>query len=118
MQQVEAKRLRPRFVTLRERIEALMDVTNVAESGFKDIEVGAWFGIVAPAATSRDVIERINGDISRVLKPSEILDEFAVHFLDPPGGTPDQFADQFSAHLRSEMAKHAKVVKEAGIKVD
>ena len=112
--QVDAKRIRPLVITWRERIDKLKDVPTVAESGYGEFEVGAWFGFVAPAATPKDVVAKINADMNRVMKLPDIQEKFAAQFLYPLGGTPEQFA----AHMRSEMARYAKVVKDAGIKVD
>ena len=114
MTQIDAKRLRPLVVTSRERIEPLKDVPTVAESGYRDYDLAAWFGFIAPAGTPKDVIARINADVNRVLKMPEVRDKFIAQGLFPLGGTPEEMG----VHIRSEMTKYAKVVKEAGIKVD
>jgi tripartite-type tricarboxylate transporter receptor subunit TctC len=113
-QQIEAGKIRPLAVSSRERVDALKDVPTIAESGFRDFEAIAWFGLVAPGATPREVIGRINTEALRALKLPDVREKIIAQGMYPVGNAPEQFA----AHIRSEMAKYAKVVKEAGIKAD
>jgi tripartite-type tricarboxylate transporter receptor subunit TctC len=70
-----------------------------------------WFGVLAPAATARDIVARLHSDVLRTLQSAEIKDRFASDGADPVGSTPEEFA----AFLRAETAKWSKVVKNAGI---
>ena len=108
---VQAGRLRPIAVTGAARVAQLPDVPTVREAGVPDYEVTSWQGVCAPAATPAALLDRMNADINGVLRIPEIrarLDELVM--VGPPT-TRDEF-DQF---IRAEIARWARVVKEAGI---
>ena len=69
---------------------------------------------VVPAGTPPDVVAKINAELARVLKLQDVHDKLTQQGLYPVGSS----AEQFGAHIRSEMARYAKVVKEAGIRAD
>ena len=110
---VQAGRLRAVAVTTPARIRQAPDVPTIAETvpGF---EVLAWFGVVAPAATPRDVVLKLNAEINKMLAQPDVRERFLVGAVDPVGGPPEQFGE----HIRSEVAKWAKVVKATGARVD
>ena len=85
------------------------DVPTVAESGLPGFEVTGWFGWLAPAQTPAAVVDRLNREANRVLP--ELRDRYAERGTETVGGTPAQFG----AFIKSEVAKWARVVKEAGI---
>jgi tripartite-type tricarboxylate transporter receptor subunit TctC len=113
-QQVAAGKIRAVAVTARERLDMLKDVPTVAESGFADFEAVATFGLIATGGSPPAAIARLNAEVNNALKAPEVRDKLIAQGLYPAASTPEQFG----AHLRSEMAKYAKVIKEAGIKVD
>ena len=113
-QQVASGKIRALAVTTRERIDPLKDVPTVAESGFPDFEAVATFGIVATGGSPPAAIARLNAEVNNALKAPDVRDKLIAQGLYPAPSTPEQFG----AHLRAEMAKYAKVIKEAGIKVD
>jgi len=71
-------------------------------------------GVVAPAATPRELVRRISADIARAVKSSDLTDRMKQQGMEPVGSTPEQF----DALIRSEIEKWAKVVKLSGAKVD
>ena len=83
-----------------------------AESGLAGFEVIGFFGVLAPAATPRDVIARLNGEINKVLGRPDLREKFASQALDPVTRTPEQFTD----YIKAEAGKWGKLIQEAGIK--
>jgi tripartite-type tricarboxylate transporter receptor subunit TctC len=113
-QQVLSGKIRAIAVTSRERMDPLKDVPTVSESGFPDFEAAAWFGLVATGGSPPAAIARLNAEANKALKAPDVRDKLIAQGMYPVGTTPEQFG----AHIRAEMAKYAKVIKEAGIKVD
>jgi tripartite-type tricarboxylate transporter receptor subunit TctC len=113
-QQVSSGKIRALAVTTRERIDPLKDVPTVAESGFPDFEAVATFGLVATGGSPPAAIARLNAEVNNALNAPDVRDKLVAQGLYPAGST----AEQFGAHLRTEMAKYARVIKESGIKVD
>jgi tripartite-type tricarboxylate transporter receptor subunit TctC len=113
-QQVSSGKIRAIAVTSRERMDTLKDVPTVSESGFGDFEAAAWFGLVATGGSPPAAIARLNAEANKALKAPDVREKLVAQGMFPVGTT----AEQFAAHIRSEMARYAKVIKEAGIKVD
>ena len=95
------------------RTPVLPDVPTVGET-LKGYEVVNWFGIVAPAATPRDVIARLHTEIVKVLRMPDIKERLSAQGADPVGSSPEEFG----AFMKSESAKWARVIKEANIRAD
>jgi len=112
--QIKGGKLRAVAVTSTTRAAALPDVPTVAESGLPGFESSSWFGILAPAATPKDIIAKINTDVQKWLSTPEAKEKLLGQGAIAAGGSPDDFAK----HIQAETAKWAKVVKESGAKVD
>ena len=112
--QVQAGRLRALAVTGAGRSPAAPELPNIAEAGLPGYEVTNWIGIFAPAGTPREIIHKLNGEILRVMQAPEIRTRLTNEGAKFTPMTPDEFA----AFVKSEVAKWAKVVKDAGIRVD
>jgi tripartite-type tricarboxylate transporter receptor subunit TctC len=110
---IKAGKLRAIAVTSTTRAAALPDTPAVADTvpGF---EASSWFGILAPAGTPREIVAKINGEISKWLASPDAKEKLAAQGANVAGGTPEDFAK----HIQTETAKWAKVVKESGAKVD
>ena len=104
-------KLRALGVTSLKRMPALPDVPTIDESGVKGYESLSWSGIVAPAATPKPVIAKLNAAIERVLAMPDVKKKFADLGVDPVGGPPEAFA----RHIRAESEKWGRVVKSANI---
>ena len=109
---VKDGKLRALAATSLQRSPALPDMPTVAESGLAGFEVIGFFGVLAPAATPRDVVARLNGEINKVLGRPDLREKFASQALDPVTRTPEQFTD----YIKSEAGKWGKLIQEAGIK--
>jgi tripartite-type tricarboxylate transporter receptor subunit TctC len=112
---VRAGKLRALAVTSEKRIPSLPDVPTMIEAGMPGFEATAWFGVLAPAGTPKPIVERLNGEINRILKSPEILKRISQQGSALiVGGTPEHFA-QF---IRDEIDKWAKVVRVSGAKAN
>lgn len=111
---VKAGKLRALAMTGAKRSPAIPDIPTVAEAGVRDYEAGSWYGIVAPAGTPRPIIDRLNKEIVGATRSREIHDRLANEAVIPVGSSPDGF----SAHIKKELARAARVVKESGAKFD
>ena len=112
--QVKAGKLRALAITSTTRHQMVPDVPTVAEAGVPGYEVGVWFGIVAPAGTPPAVLAKLNGELNRMLAMPDVKQKFADQGVDPVGGPPERFAE----HIRVQIEKWSKVVKESGAKVE
>jgi tripartite-type tricarboxylate transporter receptor subunit TctC len=111
---IRAGRVKSFGVTTSTRSQSAPDLPTVAEQGYPGFDTSAWFGLVAPAAVPDPIVVRLNTDLVRALSSSEIRKSFSAQGIEPIPGTPEEFG----AHIRSEIAKYAKVIKEAKIRVD
>jgi tripartite-type tricarboxylate transporter receptor subunit TctC len=112
--QVKAGRIRALAVTTAKRSSLLPEVPTVAEAGLPGYEAGNWFGIFAPAGTSQAVVDKLNGAINAAMTSPQMKERLQSQGADPLSGTPQQLADL----VKSELAKYAKIVKAANIKVE
>ena len=111
---IKSGRLKPLAVSSATRSRALPDLPTVAESGVPGFDVTVWFAVLAPAATPRDIVNRLNGEIIKAIKTPDMRERLAQQGAEPVGNTSDEFA----AVIKRDLAKWAKVVKDAGIKLD
>jgi tripartite-type tricarboxylate transporter receptor subunit TctC len=96
------------------RSPVLPDVPTIAESGIPSFEAVGWFGMVAPAATPREIIARLNGEIVRLLALSDVRERISGLGAEIVTTSPEEF-DQFN---RTQISKWAKVVKYSGARPD
>jgi tripartite-type tricarboxylate transporter receptor subunit TctC len=109
-------RLRPIAVAMESRTPLLPDVPTIAEAGpLPGYAIDVWFGVLAPAGTPRAIVDRLNAEINRVLQdPQVVKDRLAPAGLSPVGTTPERYMEV----MKADLAKYAKIVKDAGIKPD
>jgi len=101
-------------VTSDKRTEAFPDIPTIAESGVPGYEFTAWIGTLAPAATPKPIVDRLNTEINKVLKTPAVAQNLKEQTLEPLIMTPDQFAKR----LKSDYDKYEKIVKLTGAKVE
>ena len=111
---IKAGTLKVLAVSSAKRTGASPELPTIAESGLPGFETAVWFGLLAPAGTPRDIIERLNREANRALADPGVKAQFAVQGIDAMGGT----AEQFAAYIKDETAKWARVVQASGAKID
>jgi tripartite-type tricarboxylate transporter receptor subunit TctC len=109
---VRAGSLRALAVTSAERSAAAPDIPTIAEAALPGFEAATWFGLVAPVATPRDIVGRLNGEVQRVFAQGDTKQRFADIGMTIAESTPDAL----DALIKAEIAKWSKVIKEADIK--
>ena len=109
---IRGGKLRALGMTSLARAGAMPDVPTLDEQGLKGFLAVAWNGVTAPARTPRDVINKINADVSKVVKTAEMIEKLKADGSDPAGYT----VEQYQKFLRDETAKWAKVITAAGVK--
>ncbi len=110
---IKAGRLRPLAVLGGKRSPLLPDVPTIGET-VPGYELTNWFGMTVPAATPRELINRLHADISKVLQQPDFRERIAGMGADVIGSSPDQFG----AFMKAESAKWGKVIKDANIKAE
>ena len=111
---IQAGKLRALAVTSLERSVDFKEVPTVAESGFPGFEAITWFGAVAPAATPREAINRLNAEIVRALQLPDVRNGLGKLGLSA-GGTS---AEEFDAFIRSELRRNEKVARASNLRID
>jgi tripartite-type tricarboxylate transporter receptor subunit TctC len=111
---VKSGKIRALGVTGVKRSSLVPDVPTIAEAGVPGYEFEAWYALFAPAKTPRRVVEKINGDVNRALREPDIRQRLAAIGMESMGGSEEAFARYFQA----EIAKWAKVVRDAKISAE
>jgi tripartite-type tricarboxylate transporter receptor subunit TctC len=112
--QVQAGKIRALAVTSSSRLPALPDVPTVAEAGLPGFEYSGWLGIAAPAGTPQPIIERLQREISAILRSDEAGKYFASYGREAVASTPAAFA----AFIRAEHAKWGQVIRDSNVKAE
>jgi tripartite-type tricarboxylate transporter receptor subunit TctC len=112
--QVKGGRLKAIAIGGQKRSPVMPDVPTVSEAGFPGFEAGAWYGVVAPAGTPRPLIERLNAEFTRIARLSDVQQRLGSEAYEVIADTPEQFA----AAIRTEIAKWAPIVKQAGLRAE
>jgi tripartite-type tricarboxylate transporter receptor subunit TctC len=111
---VKTGRLRALGVTGTRRSAALPEVPTIAESGVPGYEFVTWHGVLAPRGTPGEIVALLNGKLRDVRRSPELSARFAQMGLDVIASTPGEF----SAHLKSELEKWGKLIRERRIRVE
>lgn len=111
---VQSGKLRVLGTTSLQRLAAMPDVPTLSESGYPDFEVLSFFGVLAPAGTPPDIVQRVASDLAAVMELPEVRDRFAQQ----SAGARVLGPAQFTAFLARERDKWADIVKRSGAKVD
>lgn len=113
--QLKVKKLRALAITSEKRSALMPDLSTFGEAGLRGYEVTGWYGVMAPAGTPREVINRLHADVTKALTHAEVRQTLGSFGLEPVG---TNSPEEFTAYLRAEISKWAKVVKVSGAKAD
>ena len=112
--QIKAGKLKALAVTSATRSAAVPDLPTIAEAGVKGFEASSWFGLLAPAGTPADIVNRIQQETAKALQSPALKERLLSQGAIPSGNTPAEF----TKFIAAETAKWAQVVKTSGAKVD
>jgi tripartite-type tricarboxylate transporter receptor subunit TctC len=108
---VRAGSLRALAVTSAQRSASAPDIPTIAEVALPGFDAATWFALVAPAGTPREIVDRINAEVTRIVAQSDVQQRFADLGMTISAGTPDAL----DSYIKSEIAKWAKVIKDADV---
>jgi tripartite-type tricarboxylate transporter receptor subunit TctC len=94
------------------RASVLPNLPSMAEAGYQGFETGIWFGMLAPAGTPREIIDKLSAEINEALKMDDVVQSLRKQGFEPLGGTPDAFA----RYIKDEIAQWARVAEAAGLR--
>lgn len=112
--QIKAGKLRAIAISGKNRLAALPDMPTFAEAGLPNFSSTNWFAVLAPAATPRDIINKLSAELNRIQALPDVREKLSAQGVEPYAIGPDQLA----ALIKSDMDKYAKVVKSANIKLE
>ncbi len=111
---IQSGQVRALAVTSRERSPLLPQVPTVAESGLPEFEAVTWFGFTVPAGTPKEIVDKLNSEIGKVLAMPDIKEKLGVQGIATGGGSPAEFG----AYMKDEFAKWGALVQETGMTAD
>ncbi|MFC6283640.1 MULTISPECIES: tripartite tricarboxylate transporter substrate binding protein [Polaromonas] len=111
---IKAGKLRALAVTTNRRSPALPDVPTLDEAGLKGFNLGTWFGLLAPAATPRALVVRLNTELVKIIHSPDFRKKMEDIGAEPVGDTPEQMARQ----IRDDTERFAKLVKDARVSIE
>jgi tripartite-type tricarboxylate transporter receptor subunit TctC len=111
---VRSGRLRGLAVTGARRARVIAELPTVSEAGLAGYAVSAWFGLITPAGTPRDIVQRVQAEAARGLKQPETLERLSALGADISASPPEEFG----AFMKAEREKWARVIKAAGIRAE
>jgi tripartite-type tricarboxylate transporter receptor subunit TctC len=114
MPHIRSGRLKVLAVSSAKRSAALPDVPTVAELGYPGYEVGTWYGVLAAARTGAATVSKLSAELARSVAQPDIREKLLALGIDPVGSTPEQFTE----HLRKEIARWTPIIQNSGVKVD
>jgi tripartite-type tricarboxylate transporter receptor subunit TctC len=114
LQHIKAGKLVPLALTEKARSALLPDVPTATEQGVANVEVNAWYGVFAPAATPAAVVQRINQEINAVIRLPDVRERFLGAGIEPLGGTAQVLAD----FMKADTQRYGQLARELGIKAD
>lgn len=114
IQHVRSGKMKALAVSTAKRSPLAPEVPSVDEAGVPGYDLSVWFGVLAPAGTPRDIVQRLNTEIVKILQSADVKDRFLKQGVEVQTSTPGEF----DAFVRAEVARWAKVIEDAGIRAD
>jgi tripartite-type tricarboxylate transporter receptor subunit TctC len=114
LQHIKSGKLRALAVTTARRSSVLPEVPTLEEAGLKGFDIGTWFGVLAPAATPKEVVARLNAEMVKIIQSPEFVERMQAIGAEPLGGSSQDMARR----IREETAKFEKLVKEGKVAVE
>lgn len=111
---VRSGRLRALAISSSKRSAAAPELPTVAESGMPGFDVSTWFGMLAPRGTPKEIIDRLDGEVRKIVRMADVRARLISQGADPIGSTPEEFR----AYLKSELVKWEKAVKAVGVRIE
>jgi tripartite-type tricarboxylate transporter receptor subunit TctC len=111
---IQAGKLRGLAISTPKRLPQLPEVPTFVEEGITGFDVANWYGVMAPAGTPREIVQKLNADTNKAMQVPEVrarLEGVGTQLR-------EQSAAEFEAYMKSEVAKYAKLIKELGIRMD
>jgi tripartite-type tricarboxylate transporter receptor subunit TctC len=112
--QAKMGRIRVLAVTTPERVSAAPEIPTIAESGVPGYEVTNWHGLIGPKGMPPALVDRLNGEMNRILKAKEVAERLQADGVSPAGGTPAELHEQ----VRKQLDQWRQVVQRAGVKLN
>lgn len=112
--QIKGGKIKGLAIAAHERSPLLPNVPTVIEAGYADFEVPSWFGLVAPAGTPKEIVQKLNAEITAIAKQPATREKLASQGLEPWPSTPEQFAQR----IKADHAKYGQIVKKAKVTFD
>lgn len=114
LQHIKAGKLRALAVSTAKRSSALPDVPTLDETGLKGFDIGTWFGVLAPAATPKEVTQRLSAEMVKIIRSPEFRKKMDDIGAEPIGNSPEQMARQ----IKEETDKFSRLVKDAKVVIE
>jgi tripartite-type tricarboxylate transporter receptor subunit TctC len=111
---IDSNRLRPLGVTTLKRMDTMPNIPTIAESGVPGFEASTWHGMVAVNGTPKAVQQKLNVEVNAVLQDPQVVKFLVGQGAIIEGGS----AEKFAAHIKAEIPKWAKVIKDSGARAD
>ncbi|MBI3938337.1 MAG: tripartite tricarboxylate transporter substrate binding protein, partial [Betaproteobacteria bacterium] len=112
--QIRTGKVRPLAVLSSARLQGLREVPTAKEAGMPNFEVITWYGVLAPAGTPREIVTRLNLEIVKMMGTAEMKERMTGAGFDPLSSSPERFAE----FIRTETVRWAKVIRDAGVRVE
>jgi tripartite-type tricarboxylate transporter receptor subunit TctC len=114
VQLIKTGRIRGIAVTSTQRLPAVAELPTVAESGLKGYDSSQWYGVLAPAGTPDDIVGSLNSHLAKIMHAADLKQRLNEEGVLPVGSTRSEFA----SHIKVEIAKWAKVIRQSGARID